>query len=289
MKLNNKFVDIRQTLNYSKYMRSLGWYTKKVEDVYIYLRKILLVKVMKIQRPKKLSQECIKLIESVAKKEKVLQIIIEPSELSDVPILIKHGYKQTHPFVPSKTIEIDVKKSEQELLKEMSQKTRYNIKIAIRNGVKVENSKNIKDFVSFWNKCSIERKNFPQTREINALYNSFRKNATILFAYQNSINKTTDEKAKIIAAVLLIYSKNISYYMYAASSKEGKKLFAPTLLVWEAIKISKKRGCQLFDFEGIYDERFPLPSWRGFTKFKLGFGGKIKEYPGAFTKWRIPI
>ncbi|MCX7928686.1 MAG: peptidoglycan bridge formation glycyltransferase FemA/FemB family protein [Patescibacteria group bacterium] len=282
-------MDLRQTKEYAQYIKALGWEIKKINKIKIYLRKILIAKIMKIQRPKKIKQKDIKLIESIAKKEKAFQIIIEPSEFSDVPILMKHGYKQTHPFVPSKTIEIDVKKSEQELLKEMSQKTRYNIKIAIRNGVKVENSKNIKDFVSFWNKCSIARKNFPQTKEINALYNSFRNNATILFAYQNSINKNTDEKTKIIAAVLLIHSKNISYYMYAASSKKGKKLFAPTLLVWEAIKISKKRGCELFDFEGIYDERFPLPAWRGFTKFKLGFGGKIKEYPGAFTKLRIPL
>ena len=77
--------------------------------------------------------------------------------------------------------------------------------------------------------------------------------------------------------------------MYAAASDAGKKLFAPTLCAWEAIKLSKKHGSKIFDFEGIYDERFPLKSWHGFTRFKKSFGGREIEYPGAFVKYRIPI
>lgn len=83
-----------------------------------------------------------------------------------------------------------------------------------------------------------------------------------------------------IAGILLLFYDQIAYYWFASSLPLGKKLFAPTLLVWEALKLSKKRGCQVFDFEGIYDERFPKASssWRGFTKFKEGFGGKKIVY-----------
>jgi lipid II:glycine glycyltransferase (peptidoglycan interpeptide bridge formation enzyme) len=41
--------------------------------------------------------------------------------------------------------------------------------------------------------------------------------------------------------------------------------------------------------EGIFDERFPIPAWRGFTKFKKGFGGKITKYPGAYQKIILPF
>jgi len=77
--------------------------------------------------------------------------------------------------------------------------------------------------------------------------------------------------------------------MYAASNKRGKQLNVPTLLVWKTILIAKKRRMKIFDFEGIFDERFPLPAWRGFTRFKKSFGGEEVEYPGAFIKWRFPI
>ena len=67
------------------------------------------------------------------------------------------------------------------------------------------------------------------------------------------------------------------------ATKEGKKLFAPPLLVWEALKVSKQRKMKRFDFVGVWDERLPRgnDSWKGFTKFKEGFGGNQVHYPIA--------
>ena len=57
-------------------------------------------------------------------------------------------------------------------------------------------------------------------------------------------------------------------------------MFAPTLLVWEALKLSKKHGAKQFDLVGVWDDRTPhkFHEWKGFTKFKEGFGGKIVYY-----------
>jgi len=65
----------------------------------------------------------------------------------------------------------------------------------------------------------------------------------------------------------------MAFYWHNASSHLGKKLFAPTLCVWQAMLECKKRGLKVFDFEGLYDERIPNRnlSWRGFSKFKEGF------------------
>jgi hypothetical protein len=40
----------------------------------------------------------------------------------------------------------------------------------------------------------------------------------------------------------------------------------------------------MFDFEGIFDERYPKSNrdWLGFSKFKSGFGGKEIYFPPPF-------
>jgi lipid II:glycine glycyltransferase (peptidoglycan interpeptide bridge formation enzyme) len=48
---------------------------------------------------------------------------------------------------------------------------------------------------------------------------------------------------------------------------------------------AKKRKCKLWDFEGIYDERFPNKDWLGFSHFKKSFGGSEILFPGSVTKW----
>ncbi len=57
----------------------------------------------------------------------------------------------------------------------------------------------------------------------------------------------------------------------------------------DAILLAKKSGCKVFDFDGIYDERFPIKTWLGFTKFKKGFGGKEIEYPGCYISRALPF
>jgi len=94
---------------------------------------------------------------------------------------------------------------------------------------------------------------------------------------------------EILSGILMLKTKDIAYYMYAASSDKGKKLFAPTLCAWEVIVLAKKLKCKIFDFEGIFDERFPLKSWHGFTRFKKSFGGEVVVHPGAYVKMRLPI
>ncbi len=79
--------------------------------------------------------------------------------------------------------------------------------------------------------------------------------------------------------------------MYAALTKEGRKIGAAYLTLWEAIKFCQKRGLKYLDLEGIYDERYPgsTKNWKGFTAFKLQWGGKIVEYPGSYSKYIFPF
>ncbi len=57
--------------------------------------------------------------------------------------------------------------------------------------------------------------------------------------------------------------------------------------MWEAIKLGKKLGCKVFDLWGATDD--PKDPWYGFTRFKLGYGGELVSFPGAYDLILKPI
>lgn len=274
-------LDLRQTLEYSKYMDAIGWVAERKNRVNYFIKKIPFIgSFIKTQRPENIDFDQ---LNKIAKNYRAFQIVIEPLHMNQVSSVRYHGYKQNKaPLVPAKTIHIDLNKSERQLLKEMHYKTRYNIVKTQNSKLRIQNSQNAFSFAEFWQECARKQRGMflSQTKEIIKLHNAFSKKAHIIECFFNN---------RLVSGILLIQTKGITYYMYAASSNEGKELFAPTLCVWESIKYAKKIGCKVYDFEGIYDERFPLKSWKGFTRFKKSFGGKEIIYPGAFVKYRLPI
>jgi lipid II:glycine glycyltransferase (peptidoglycan interpeptide bridge formation enzyme) len=275
-------VELRQTKNYAKYLELLGWKVDYLEDIYIYTRKLpLLGNFIKIQRPGKLFSQ--NFLNKIIKLKHPFIITIEPLNSNQEQILIDtYKFKKTkESSLPSRTISIDLKKSEQQLLTEMHHKTRYNIKMAEKRGIAISTSEDIELFSNFWHISARKRGLFlSMNKEILSIYKAFGKNALIFLAKRND---------SVVGGILLLLTAQGSYYMYAAANEEGKKNFAPTLLAWETIKYAKGLSKDYYDFEGIYDERFPIKSWKGFSRFKISFGGNIVEYPGIISKNLNPI
>src|SRR3989344_333146 len=267
-------VDLRQTKEYANYMQKIGWQVEQVSNFQIFVKKIpLLGKVIKIQRAENITKEN---IDKLLSSQKPTVLYFEPPLSPQFPQFTQFTLSRSC-FLPPKTIHIDLQKSTEQLSKEFKPKTRYNIGLAQRRGLTVIESADINTFCCLWKSAARNRGMWlPLGKEIKSIFESFGKNARILFAYNNDI---------LLGGVLLILTKDAGYYMYACSTHEGKKLFAPTLLAWEAIQLAKKEECNVFDFEGIYDERYPqTKSWKGFTKFKEGFGGEIIIYPPTLMK-----
>lgn len=276
---DNSFTDLRQSDNYASYIKNIGWEADKFQNVYIYLKKFLFWKFIKIQRPQNINLE--KLNSYLIKYYRFSTVYIEPSDERQRRQLLELGYSEYNsPFLPSKTVCINLTQSDEEMLKAMHYKTRYNINHYFKEKnrrFKIGKTVNIEKFAYFWQSCAKERGMFlSQKKEITALYNAFKNNSKIYYAGNNYENW--------LAAIFTVSTGEITYYMYAASTKVGKKGYAPTVLAWEALTSAKKENKKIFDFEGIYDDRYPLKSWKGFTRFKRSFGGKEIEYPGCLTK-----
>jgi peptidoglycan pentaglycine glycine transferase (the first glycine) len=273
--------DIRQTDKYKDYLTKLGWKVEKITGSLVFIKKIFFFSVIKIQRPINNIPE--KDLAKIVKQNNAFAVYIEPINYKELEYYTtKLRFKITkHPFLPSKTIHIALRKTQSQLLADMHHKTRYNIKIAQKREIKVEQSSDIDLFADLWTGLAFKRGMLISLKKtIVSLYNAFGEDSDILLAKKNN---------KVIAGIFMVSTDKISYYMYAAGTKEGKREYAPTLLAWEAIKLAKLKGKLIFDFEGVYDERFPLKSWKGFSRFKKSFGGEEVEFPPSVKKFYIPF
>ena len=270
-----KINDLRQSIEYSKYMKSLGW----IVDGGVFIKKLPLTKFCfaKYQRPNWPID--IKNLFKLIKKYRIILFVLEPNLTSGINPEVLNGFKKGLPMLPSKTIWLDLKKSKNKLLGEMHPKTRYNIK---KHRVKIEiikgNKLNNEKFNFFYNiyKKNAKRQKFwgSSKKELKNLIKSFSKKAYLLLSNE--------------AGLLILVHDKVAYYSHNASSPTGKKNFVPTLLTWRAIKLAKKLGYRYFDFGGIMDKRYSTTKkWEGFTRFKRGFGGTEIKYIGAFKMFNI--
>ena len=167
-----------------------------------------------------------------------------------------------------------------------SENARRNIRKAEKNNLEViivdlkkeESDEQFKIFYRlFANLTKIKKFWAPGYNEYHKKMIGFKDSSVILFAYH---------KKQPVAAVWLGIFDNSSWYMNTGIALKGYELLANYLLVWEAIKYSKKRRLKIFDFEGIYDPRFPSErsTWKKFTEFKKRFHGDIIEYPPPYIK-----
>lgn len=280
-------IDIRQTESYAKYLESIGWYVERINGINYFIRKIPVVgTILKIQRPEKIK---IKTINELCRKYGVFQIIIEPKTEKDAGFLESLGYKKSKStYLPSKTLQIDLTQSENEIIKHFKKDARAAIRKGRDTKIKeILTPDEIKIFRKEWQK-SVKLKRFvPSVDQLINLKKSFPQFHTLFLTSHNIFSR-------IIGGVIFTTSSHersnyIIYYWQAFTNKEGRTSLSQYSLLWYGILWAKKHGYKVFDFEGIYDKRFPNKSWLGFTHFKRSFGGYEVNYPGCYTRFKLPF
>lgn len=171
---------------------------------------------------------------------------------------------------------LDITKDESLILKGMRKTTRYLIRKAVKDGVKIVKSINLEDINILYKlqKETAKRHNFIpfSLNFFKAHFQAFIKDKEII------IFKAVWQK-KIHSCAMIIFYQERAVYHYSASSSTLSKIPVSYLLQWEAIKEAKKRKCQIYDFWGIAPENSPKNHrFAGVTLFKKGFGGYGASY-----------
>lgn len=179
---------------------------------------------------------------------------------------------------------LDLTKSEEGLLKNMYPKTRYNIKVAQKHGVKVEeriDDEAFQIYLELYFETTKRQGYHGHNKEYHKkVWQTLRdaNMARILLATYY-LPPTTYH----LSAWMLLNFKDTLYYPYGGSSKSHPEVMANNLIAWEAIKLVKKLGLKYFDMWGaLGPDANPNDPWFGFHRFKLGFGGKLVEYIGTY-------
>ena len=232
-------------------------------------------------------------IDSVCRQNHAMFTKIEPDLWEDNQP--KHDFRimnyklrtSPHNIQPPRTMIVDIKGSEDEILARMKQKTRYNIRLAEKKGVTVRAWDDIKAFHDMLlitggrDGFGIHSREYYQ-RAYELLQP--RGMAEILVAeYQD----------KPLAALFVARHGNHAYYLYGASTDEERNRMPTYLLQWEAMKWAKARGCEEYDLWGVPDEdEATLEAnfekrhdglW-GVYRFKRGFGGELKRGAQAMDR-----
>ncbi|MBI2019588.1 peptidoglycan bridge formation glycyltransferase FemA/FemB family protein [Candidatus Daviesbacteria bacterium] len=188
--------------------------------------------------------------------------------------------KSPKPLFTKYNFVLDLTKSEAELLKNMHPKTRYNIKVAQKHGVKVEiktDNEAFKIYLKLYFETTKRQGYHGHNQNYHRkVWETLKKEgmAKILIA---------SYKGEPLTAWMLLNFKDTLYYPYGGSSKTHPEVMANNLAAWEAIKLGKKLDLKYFDMWGALGPDADLKDpWYGFHKFKMGYGGKLTEYIGTY-------
>ena len=242
------------------------------------------------------TKEIIKELKKLGNKENLIFIKLEPNFVINSKLKGQKAKPQLktqnlikllkeNGAVPGKTLFtptsfwIDLTKSEEELLKSFSSKTRYNIRLAQRKGVEIQEDNSKKAFEKYiqLTRETVKRQGFyAHTEKYHRLMWKF------LHEKPKAENKkpiarllTARYKKEIIVTWIVFVWHDFMYYPYGASSIKYRNVMANNLIMWETIKYGKKLGLKTFDLWG----REP---GKGFTKFKEGYNPKIVEFLGTW-------
>lgn len=182
-------------------------------------------------------------------------------------------------FTPH-TFKINLSKTEDELMAAMKPKTRYNVRLAQRRGVKVLEDNSNAAFETYLRLTfeTAKRQGFYAHDE-----DYHRKMWQTLHPPGIAHLLTATWKDQILVAWIVFVFKDVLYYPYGASSDEHRNLMASNLIMWEAMGFAKRLGCHTFDLWGsLGPDPDPKDPWYGFHRFKAGYGGRLIELAGTY-------
>lgn len=166
-------------------------------------------------------------------------------------------------FIPPYTALIDLSQSEEDILQAMKPKGRYNIRLAEKKGVTVDEVEPTQENVALFHKLMEET-----TQRDSFAWNSLEFYTSFLQLPCSKLFFARHEE-DLLAAAIMLGQGDVMYYYYGASSSKKRNLMAPYLLQWMAIRDAKQADYEIYDFLGVAGDDEKNSPLQGVTDFKI--------------------
>lgn len=202
----------------------------------------------------------------------------------------KLSLTRSHAYMPATTLLVDLTQDEEDLMKRMHEKTRYNIRVAERHEVTVREASG-KEAIDAFLKLNDETAARDGFRSMPSDY--IRKTYEVMSKAGIARIRLAEKGDVVLAASFeMVYGDTVTY-LYGASSSTSRNSMAPYALHWNAIRAAKSSGHHFYDFHGTNPADASSPyfkkSWEGITRFKLGWGGERVDYVGTWELPKMPM
>ncbi|HEX7259970.1 MAG TPA: peptidoglycan bridge formation glycyltransferase FemA/FemB family protein [Candidatus Saccharimonadia bacterium] len=181
------------------------------------------------------------------------------------------------------TVVVDLTPGEDDILASFKQKTRYNIRLAVKKGVKVETVETTLESVdrlyemskTTYERAGVYVRNKQYFFDFWDLHSKQRTGQMFFATYEG----------KPVAGAFITYLGESALYKDGASYRDHSELQAPYLMQWEIMRWLKAKGIKEYDLHGvppaaeIDNTNHPLA---GLARFKRGFNPEITEYAGTY-------
>ena len=274
---NTKAVHPLQSWEWGEFREAWGNKVVRLSNFQIIFSKVPFTnfKIGTVIRGPKPTKKDIEEVINIAKKENAIFVKFEPNVLYDEKLedeIKSFGLVRGRRLFTPTSFWIDLTKSEDELLKNFHPKTRYNIRLAQKQGVEVteDNSdKAFEKYLELTNETSKRQGFYAHTEKYHRLMWKYLKPAGIAHLL------VAKYKEEIITTWILFAFKDFLYYPYGASTDKYKNVMANNLMMWEAIRLGRSLGLKTFDLWGREEGK-------GFTRFKEGYNPKVIEFIGSW-------
>ncbi len=232
-------------------------------------------------------KELINGAKNLAKKHRSYELKLDPDILKDdeesVKILKELGFSSTdhgknfEGIQPKFVFRLNIEgKTEDEVLAQVSQKTRYNIRLATKKGVEVKlcGKEMVADFARIMLETGLRDGFVTRTPEyFEKMLDALGEHARLYMAFYED---------KPVAGTLAIHYGDKVWYLYGASSNEYRNVMPNYLLQWEMIRWAIEKKCRIYDFRGVSGDLSESNPLYGLYRFKKGFNGDFCEFVGEY-------
>jgi lipid II:glycine glycyltransferase (peptidoglycan interpeptide bridge formation enzyme) len=240
----------------------------------------------------------------VGKEQNCIYIQIEPNVIkhqTPTSDLQAPDLKPSHHalFTPN-TFLIDLTLSEDDLKKNMHQKTRYNLTVSEKYHVEIKEDNSPEAFEEYLRLTqeTAKRQNFYahgqayHETQWETLPHERQKDGGLSSHLLLATYTPPEKKEPVTLAAWILFIQGDSlFYPYGTSSELYREVMASTRMMWGAIQFGKRHHLKIFDLWGAAGTNDPDSSdpYYGFHRFKKNFGAVYTSMLGSFDLVIRPV